>query len=158
MQALWTLRGKGVLLLRGAKSATACIQYADSPVGAYEEFAIIELSLRGPSVVEMPVTSEASRRAGRALWGFPKELGSLAWRQNGARIEFQKEREIFRFRALKFSFPVRAKAWTNQFLNGQNVRVPVSIQGRARLAFRGKQCALFLESFEMQVFPPIASQ
>ena len=147
-----------MLLLRDAKSAMACIQYADSPVGAYDEFAVIEFSLRGPSVVEMPVTSEASRQAGRALWGFPKELGVLSWRQNGARIEFEKQGEIFRFRALKFSFPVRAKAWTNQSLNGQNVRVPVSIQGRARLAFRGKQCALFLESFEMQVFPPKASQ
>ena len=141
--------------MRDLKSAMACIHYDSSPVGAYEEFALIELSLRGPSAVEMPVTSEDSRQAGRALWGFPKELEAMIWNRKGARIEFQKESEKFRFRALRFSFPVKAKTWTNQILDGENVRVPVSIQGRARIAFRGKQIALFLESFEMQVFAPI---
>ena len=137
------------------KSAIACVHYETSPVGAYDEFAVIELSLRGPSVVEMPVTSEASRQAGRELWGFPKELGNLSWRQSAQRIVFQKEGETFRFRSMKFSFPIRAKAWTNQVLNGQNVRVPCAIQGRARLAFRGKQISVLLGNFTLEVFPPI---
>ena len=155
MQPLWTLNGSGVLLLRDVKSAIACVHYTDSPVGAYDEFAVIEISWRGPSVTEMLVTNEASRKAGRELWGFPKELENLNWQQNATRIVFQKERETFRWRAFKFSFPVRAKIWTSQILNGQNVRVPGAIEGRARIAFRGKQIALLLENFQMQVFPPI---
>ena len=154
MQALWILNGSGVLLLRDMKSALALVHYESSPVGAYDELAVIQLSWRGPSVVEMLVTSEASRQAGRALWGFPKELGNLSWRQNEWRIVFQKGREVFRFRVFGFSFPLRAKAWTNQVLNGQNVRVPCAIEGRARIAFRGQQLALVLEDFQMQVFPP----
>ena len=154
MHALWVLNGSGVLLLRDLKSALACVHYETSPVGGYDEFAVIELSLRRPSVSEMLVTSEASRQAGRDLWGFPKKLGNLHWQQNATRIVFQKGRKTFRFRAFKFSRPVRAKAWTNQVLNGQNVRVPFAIEGRARIAFRGKQVALLLENFEMQVFPP----
>ena len=155
MQSLWVLNGRGVLLLRDATSALALVHYDHSPVGAYDEFAVIELSWRGPSVTEMLVTSEASRQAGHALWGFPKELGNLNWQRNGRRIMFQKEREIFRFRAFGFSFPLRAEAWTNQILNGKNVRVPCAIEGRAKLAFRGKQIAVLLEDFELQVFPPI---
>lgn len=155
MQALWTLSGSGVLLLRDASSVLALVHYDSSPVGAYDEFAVTELSRRGPSVMEMLVTSEASRQAGRELWGFPKELANLSWRQNAQRIVFQKKGECFRFRATGFSFPLKAKAWTNQILNGQNVRVSCAIEGRARLAFRGKQIALILENFEMRVFPPI---
>ena len=154
MKPLWVLSGSGVLLLRGVSSALALVHYENSPVGAYDEFAVIELSLRGPSVTEMLVTSEASRQAGRELWGFPKELAKISWRQNPQRIVFQKKGECFCFRSVGFSFPLKVKAWTNQILDGQNVRVPCTIQSRARLAFRGKQIALLLENFEMQVFPP----
>ena len=70
----WTLRGSGVLLLRDWRSVAACVHYQSTPVGAYDEFAVIRMTLRGPRVTEMLVTSENSKQAGRALWGFPKEL------------------------------------------------------------------------------------
>jgi hypothetical protein len=156
MRALWTLRGAGVLLLCDTPRALALVHYESSPVGAYDEFAVIKFALRGPSITEMAVTSPASQKAGRALWGFPKTLGNLSWSRKGRRLVFQSEREIFRFRITKFSFPVQARAWTNQNLNGQEVRVPIAISGHARIAFRGKQWALFLEGFELQVFAPEA--
>lgn len=152
MRALWTLYGSGVLLLRDARRALALVHYDASPVGAYDEFAVIELSFRGPRVTEISVTSAASRDAGRALWGFPKTLENLSWKRSGRHIVFQSDYETFRFRIAKLSFPIRAKAWTNQTLNGRKVRVPCAISGRARIAFRGKQWALFLEEFGLQVF------
>ncbi len=153
MSALWTLRGSGVLLLRDARNALALVHYESSPVGAYDEFAVVEFSFHGPSVTEISVTSEASRDAGRALWGFPKTLERLSWKRSGNHIIFQSERETFRFRIAKISFSIQAKAWTIQTLNARKVRVPCAISGRARFAFRGKQWALFLEEFELQVFP-----
>ncbi len=155
MQALWTLSGSGVLQAQDAKSATALIHYDSSPVGAYDEFSVIKLSPRGLSVVEMLVNSPASRDAGRALWGFPKELANLSWRRNARRVVFDKNGARFRFRILKFSFRIHARAWTMQQLNGETVRVPCEIAGRAQLAFRGKQWAVFLSNFELRVFPPI---
>ena len=155
MQPLWVLGGSAVLLLRDVKSATALVHYEGSPVGPYDEWAVIEVSRLGPSVVEMLVTSEASLEAGRALWGFPKELAKLSWKQEAQRIVFRKRDEVFRFRSFGIAFPVHAKAWTNQVLDGRDVRVPCTIQGRARLAFRGKQVALLMEDFEMQIFAPV---
>jgi hypothetical protein len=154
MKPLWDLRGSGVLLLRDARRALALVHYDDSPVGGYDEFAVIELSFCGPSVTEISVTSQASRDAGRALWGFPKTLEKLNWKCERRHLIFQSERETFRFRITRFSLPITATAWTNQTLNGRKVRVPVAISGRARIAFRGRQWALFLEEFELQVFPP----
>ena len=155
MQALWVLRGSGVLLLSDARRALALalVPYEASPVGGSDEFAVIEFSLRGPRVTEMPVNSPASRDAGRALWGFPKTLQKLSWNRKKRHIVFQGERETFRFRIARFSFPISAKAWTNQTLNGREVRVPCRVSGHARIAFRGKQWALFMEEFELQVFP-----
>jgi hypothetical protein len=157
MQALWVLRGSGVLLLRSARYALALVHYEASPVGAYDEFAVIKFSWRGPRVIKMPVNSAASREAGRTLWGFPKTLENLSWKRKGRYIVFRRQRERFRFRTTKISFPMRAEVWTNQTLRGQNVRVPCVISGRARIAFRGKQWAWFLEEFELQVFAPEAS-
>jgi hypothetical protein len=102
----------------------------------------------------MYVDSPASREAGRALWGFPKELADLEWKSGGSHITFRKEREYFRFRAFGFALPFRVKARTMQVLNGEKVRVPIEVSGRAGLAFRGRQWALVLEEFEMQVFAP----
>ena len=155
MQPLWVLGGSALLLLRGARSVTALVHYEESPVGAYDEWAIIELSWRGPSVTEMLVTNEASREAGRALWGFPKELADLSWSKKAQRIVFRKQGEVFRFRKVGVAFPVCAKAWTNQVLDGRDVRVPCTLQSRARLVFRGQQVALLLEDFEMQIFAPV---
>jgi hypothetical protein len=156
MQPLWTLCGSGVLLLRDWRNVVALVHYDDSPVGAYDEFAVIHLTLRGPRVTEMPVTSQSSKQAGRALWGFPKTVADLEWRQQDGRVTFRRQHEYFRVRAFGISFPLRAKFWTAQRLHGNKVRVPFEIEGRVRLGFRGKQLALLLNDFEMKVFAPLS--
>jgi hypothetical protein len=102
----------------------------------------------------MYVDSDDSRKAGRELWGFPKELADLEWQSGGSNITFRKAAEYFHFRAIGFSLPFRVKAWTVQELEGRQVRVPVKVSGRAGIALRGKQWALVLEEFEMEVFAP----
>jgi hypothetical protein len=102
----------------------------------------------------MYVDSSQSRDAGRALWGFPKVLSDLQWKSGRSHITFRKEQEYFRVRAVGFSLPFRVRAWTVQVLEGALVRVPVEVSGRAKLGFRGRQLALILEAFEMQVYAP----
>ena len=62
-------------------------QYDQSPVGPYRELAVAEparLGARvGMCVTTMVVTTAESRRAGRANWGLPKELGTLEWHHDG---------------------------------------------------------------------------
>jgi hypothetical protein len=62
-------------------------QYDESPVGPYRELAVAEparLGTRvGMCVTTMVVTTAESRRAGRANWGLPKELGTLEWLRDG---------------------------------------------------------------------------
>jgi hypothetical protein len=154
MQALWTLQGVGVVLFRDWKSLLALVFYTESPVGPYNEFAVIQRQGGAPSVTEILVDSEAARQAGRELWGFPKELADLEWQSGGSSIVFRKEREYFRVRAIGFSLPFRVRWWTKQMLHEKRVRVPFSISGRVGLGLRGKQWALVLEEFEMHVFAP----
>lgn len=154
MNPLWTGRGTGVLLLRDWRSALALIFYEDSPVGPYNEYAVFQFKNGGPSVTAMYVDSEESRDAGREFWGFPKELADLEWRSGGNHIAFRKDAEYFRFRGIGFSLPVRINTSTVQELSGERVRVPMEVSGRAGLALRGKQLALVLQDFEMQVFAP----
>jgi hypothetical protein len=141
-------------MLRDWRSALALVHYFDSPVGPYNEYAVIELQLGGPSVTEMLVDSIESREAGRELWGFPKELADLQWQSGGTRIMFRRERKYFRFRALGFSIPFRLQASTKQTLDGQRVKVPFELAGEVGLGFRGRQLALVVPEFEMSVFPP----
>lgn len=155
MKPLWVLQGSGVLQLRDFSSAMALIHYRSSPVGAYDELAVVKLTACGPSVTSMLVNSAPSCEAGRRLWGFPKRLGDLCWRRGSRHFTFRQEQKYFRVRGTGGSFPVRGKAWTVQRLNDQDVRVPCEITGRAKLGFRGKQLVLVLESFELRVFPPL---
>ncbi|HEX2192107.1 MAG TPA: acetoacetate decarboxylase family protein, partial [Acidimicrobiales bacterium] len=74
-------------------------QYDESPVGAYRELAVAEparLGTRvGMCVTTMVVTTAESRRAGRANWGLPKELGTLEWIHDGdARVLRWIERDL----------------------------------------------------------------
>lgn len=63
------------------------VRYSGSPVGPYLELAIGEparLGMRpGWCFTTMVVDSAESRVGGRANWGFPKELGSLVWSEDG---------------------------------------------------------------------------
>lgn len=143
-------------MLRDWKSVRALIHYYDSPVGPYNEYAIIQLKREGPIVTEMYVDSADSQEAGRALWGFPKVLADLEWRSGGSHLTFRKGAEYFRIWAFGFALPVRVRTWTIQVLEGAHVRVPIEVTGRVGLGFRRRQIAFVLEDFEMKVFAPQA--
>ena len=154
MKPLWELQGSGVLVLRDWRSCFAFVHYDDSPVGSYDERALIELTLRGPSVTQMSVNNSASREAGRALWGFPKVLEQLRWARIGNLVSFERSGRIVRFRVGRFSVPIALRAWTIQILDGAPVRVPVEFSGNAQLAWRGRQLVIFVGNFSLGVFEP----
>ncbi len=152
--APWILRGEAVAFLASPTSVRLLVHYLESPVGAYDEHALATLTKRGPHVFQMSVNLVESMIGGRAIWGFPKTLEALEWKQNGKRITFAREKQRFRVRALGPTFFLALPFWTAQEKDGVWNRVPGCIKGRARLAFRGLQLALFLESFSMTIEPP----
>ena len=88
----------GLRRLPGPCSITAA-RYDDSPVGPYRELAVgqpAHLGARvGICITTMAVTSVDSRLGGRVNWGFPKELGTLVWLDEGDdRILRWEERDI----------------------------------------------------------------
>ena len=113
--APWVLGGESVLALATASepvghlpdglrrvvgpcSITAA-RYDDSPVGPYRELAVgqpARLGARlGLCITTMAVTSVDSRLGGRVNWGFPKELGTLVWLDDGDdRVLRWEERDI----------------------------------------------------------------
>jgi hypothetical protein len=62
-------------------------RFDDSPVGPYRELAVGQPARLGARVgmcmTTMVVTSVDSRLGGRVNWGFPKELGTLVWLDEG---------------------------------------------------------------------------
>lgn len=88
----------GLRPMPGPCTVTAA-RYDDSPVGPYRELAVAEparLGARlGVCITTMAVTSVDSRLGGRVNWGFPKELGTLVWLDEGEdRIMRWEERGI----------------------------------------------------------------
>jgi len=150
----WQLEGSAVAFLDNWRSARILVHYTQSPVGAYDELAVATVTLHGPTVTEMIVTSAASVSGGRQNWGFPKTLGALRWEQAGRRMTFRAESKVYRVRVGKSGFPVRLNAWCWQELAGRRVRVPFHIAGTARIGWRGRQIALVLEQFKLDVLPP----
>ena len=153
--APWTLTGQAVAFLASPLTARLLVNYQTSPVGPYLEHALACPTLRGPHVFQMSVSLAASKRGGREIWGFPKTLEHLEWRQSGERLLFRRENQMFRLRIVGPQFPLALPFWTVQILNARKVRVPGRIQARARLAWRGRQLALFLSEFEMTIEPPV---
>jgi hypothetical protein len=158
--APWQLRGAALGLLHISFSqrqfgALALVHYDSSPVGTYNELALAVLTRRGPTVVHMPVTSQASMIGGRRIWGFPKTLADLRWQRDGERVIFTTGKNQWRARAGGPRISLRLRASSTQQLNGEWVRVPFEITGRVRLAFSGRRLAVLLETFEMVVHPPL---
>ncbi|MGI8984000.1 MAG: acetoacetate decarboxylase family protein [Acidimicrobiales bacterium] len=88
----------GLRRVPGPCSITAG-RYDDSPVGPYREFAVgqpAHLGARvGLCITTMAVTSADARLGGRINWGFPKELGTLVWLDEGEdRVVRWEERDI----------------------------------------------------------------
>lgn len=150
----WVLHGEAVAFLAPRYRWRLLVKYRQSPVGPYDEHALVILTWRGPSVVQMGVDSEASMIGGRRNWGYPKVLERLFWRSKGKNIVFLRNGKTFRIRKSCLSFPLALPFWTIQQLNGQVVRVPAKLRGKARFGFRGRQLALILDEFEMRFEAP----
>ena len=89
---------EGLRRVPGPCSITAA-RYDDSPVGPYRELAVgqpAHLGARlGLCITTMVVTSVDSRLGGRINWGFPKEMGTLVWLDEGEdRVLRWEERNI----------------------------------------------------------------
>ena len=89
---------EGLRRVPGPCSITAA-RYDDSPVGPYRELAVgqpAHLGARlGLCITTMVVTSVDSRLGGRMNWGFPKEMGTLVWLDEGDdRVLRWEERDI----------------------------------------------------------------
>ena len=163
--APWHLRGDAIALLE-SRGVRLLVHYARSPVGAYDECALAQLhSFRAlqvlagrviaPTIVQMQVDSAQSMRCGRVLWGFPKTLAALNWQRDGACVTFKAQFKTWRFRVARLSVPVKLRASVVQVLAGRNVRVPMQLQARARLVWRGRQCGVLLEDFRFEVAAPL---
>jgi hypothetical protein len=161
----WTLRGEAIVLplLRFDNKkllvgAQMWVRYDSSPVGAYDEYAVAKLARIGqnwgPHIFEMAVSSEHSMRCGRTNWGFPKVVRALKYLRHGLSVRFEDSGRARLFRLSRFSLPIAAVAWTVQVLEGQSVRVPMSIRGRARLCWSRKRVGVCVERFEFVVQPP----
>jgi acetoacetate decarboxylase len=118
----------------------SAVRYRDSPVGPYVELAVGEparLGARpGLCITTMVVTTAEARVGGRLNWGFPKEVGTLRWRNNGDEREVVwEEREIVvrgrpRGPAAPLLMPVRAL----QRRGDGPVVVPARLRARVHLA------------------------
>ncbi len=152
--APWHLRGEAVAFLASPFTVRLLVHYTQSPVGPYDEHALATLTKRGPHVFQMSVDLEASRQGGRAIWGFPKTLESLAWTRIASHIIFRRQSQRFHIRTFGPAFPLALPFWTSQQKGDSWVRVPGHIRARAHLAFRGPQLALALNDFEMKIEKP----
>lgn len=124
---------EGVRPLPGPVSISGS-RFDDSPVGPYRELAVGRLARIGARVgmcmTTMVVTSVDARLGGRVNWGFPKELGTLVWLDDGeGRVLRWEERSIV-LRAspvgppLPVLLPLRALQ--------RRADGPVSVRGHAR--------------------------
>ncbi len=129
----------GLRRMPGPCSITAT-RFDDSPVGPYRELAVAQparLGARvGMCITTMVVTSVDSRLGGRVNWGFPKEMGTLVWLDEGDdRVLRWEERDIVvRARPtgppLPVLFPLRALQRRADGL----VSVRGHLKGRGRMA------------------------
>lgn len=152
--APWHLTGQAVAFLAAPLTLRLLVNYRSSPVGPYLEHALSIPTWLGPRVTQMSVDLEASMIGGHKIWGYPKTLEQLSWLRDGDKLIFRRENQTFRLRIWGPTFPIAAPFWTIQTLDGENVRVPAQLKARARLAFRGRQIAIFLEDFAMTFEPP----
>ncbi|MFJ8593310.1 acetoacetate decarboxylase family protein [Streptomyces sp. NPDC093598] len=129
---------------RRATLATFWVDYRPGGALAYREF-LIALAVRhghrlAAGTVAAWVDDEQSLAGGRALWGIPKELGTITFRADGrnARVELTTAgtppvrltyRDVLR---LPFRLPAHGHL-IQQLSDGTVCRVPMRISGRPAL-------------------------
>lgn len=118
----------------------AAVRYTGSPVGPYTELAVAQparLGMRlGWCVQLMVVDSPESQVGGRLHWGFPKQVATLRWEEDGAgRVLTWEERGIVvRGRPLGPPWPALVPVRALQQRGDGPVLVPGRLRGFARLA------------------------
>ncbi|MER3453082.1 MAG: hypothetical protein C4344_05415 [Acidimicrobiia bacterium] len=130
----------GICRLPGPAVLVA-VAYDTSPVGPYLELAVAEparAGLRpGLCVTTMVVSSAESRVAGVVNWGFPKELGTLAWLPTGDGVEVCWNERGVVVRAAsraRWSVPSAVVLPILQRRSDGSVTVRARVHGRARPA------------------------
>ena len=156
MYAPWTLTGESIVAFARRRDdlgplptelgrmpgpvLVVAVRYDGSPVGPYLELGIGEPARHGARIgwcfTTMVVDSPASRTDGRANWGFPKELGTLAWDRDGAERELRwAERQlVVRGRPTSVRAPVLVPVRALQRRGDGPVVVPGRLRGLARYA------------------------
>lgn len=115
-------------------------RYSGSPVGPYIELAIGEPARLGARLgwcmSTMVVDSPESRTAGRTNWGFPTEVGSLAWDGEGRTRELRwaERGVVIRGEPSRFRLPVLVPVRALQHRSDGPVVVPGRLRGLARVA------------------------
>lgn len=122
-------------------AAVVAARFEASPVGPYLELAVVEpvrSGLRlGRCVTTMVVDSPASRVGGRLNWGFPKELGTLAWScPTGGQLVLRWDERDVEVSTLPRGprFPVVIPIRTCQRRGDDVVTVPGRLRGWGRFA------------------------
>ena len=156
MYAPWTLSGEsivglarcrqvlgpippGVQRIRGPVLVVA-VRYDGSPVGPYLELGIGEPARLGARLgwcfSTMVVDSAESRTDGRANWGFPKELGTLAWDRDGdeRQLRWAERQLVVRGIPTALRSPVLVPVRALQRRGDGPVVVPGRLRGLARYA------------------------
>lgn len=148
-------------------------RFDDSPVGPYRELAVgqpARLGARlGMCMTTMAVTSVDSRLGGRVNWGFPKELATLVWLDEGDdRVLRWEERGIV-LRAspvgppLPVLLPLRAlqrradgpvSVWGHARGRGRVARIDVEVPADDELApLGGRHRGLLVSGMRLVVSP-----
>ncbi|WIA16598.1 hypothetical protein OEZ85_013265 [Tetradesmus obliquus] len=78
--------------LPGSPGMLALLRYTESPIGEYSELFYVPGSFVNPFCGEKPlssiyriwVDSKYSQRAGRNIWGIPKELATFDWKETNS--------------------------------------------------------------------------
>lgn len=115
-------------------------RYTGSPVGPYTELAVAQparIGLRfGWCVQLMAVDSAESRVGGRIHWGFPKELATLRWEEDGAArvLTWEERGVVVRGRPLGPPWPALVPVRALQQRGEEPVVVPGRLRGLARFA------------------------
>lgn len=152
--APWKLTGDAVVVMASPVTLRALVHYKNSPVGSYQEHALVRPSLRGPHVYQMSVSSRESKDAGRALWGFPKTGEKLRWRRANNHIEFHRADHITHIHLFGPRLPIKLPFWTAQKREGKWVLVLGQVKAQLGLCRVGRGLGFWLEKMELTIAPP----